>query len=174
MAKFIVVDEKRCLACRQCVISCALAHSDADSVIDAAVDGKTLTSRIHLEATGETSVPVHCLHCDDAPCMASCKVDAISRTEPDGPVLITADECIGCTLCVKGCSYGAVTMTVDDDGKKKAVKCDLCVERTAVGDEPACVAACPTRAISYCELNDDARARQREAARTLAADVTTG
>jgi len=175
MAKYIVVDERRCLACKQCMLSCALAHSDADSVFEAATGDQRPTPRLHIEAAGDVPVPVYCLHCDDAPCMDSCRVDAITRADADAPVLIVDDECIGCRLCVKACPYGAVVMTFPDGSKKgKAVKCDLCVERTSAGLEPACVEACPTEAISYRALDDEARARQREAAEGLTASISTG
>ena len=170
MAKLIVVEEQRCLACRQCVLSCAVAHGEADSVIDAVVVGETLTPRVRIRAAGDTNVPVHCLHCDDAPCMAACKVDAITRLDPDGPVLITADLCIGCRLCVKACPYGAIEM-IGQGKKGKAVKCDLCVDRTEAGLEPACVVACPTNAMSFCDLDDDARAAQRETAQAFAVEI---
>ncbi len=171
MAKLIVVDEERCLACRQCVLSCALAHGEAESVVDAVVVGETLTPRVRVKASGDTNIPVHCLHCDDAPCMAACKVDAIGRVEADGPVLITADLCIGCRLCVKACPYGAIEM-IGEGKTGKAVKCDLCSERTEAGLGPACVSACPTEAISYCELDDEARAAQRQTAEAFAAQMS--
>ena len=171
MAKFIVVDEKRCLACKQCVLSCALAHSDADSLVDAVVGGETLTPRVHVEAAGDMAIPMQCRHCEDAPCMMVCPTEAIRRCESDGPVLITQDQCIGCHCCILACPFGIIEMSADGAA---AVKCDLCIERTQEGEEPACVAACPTKAIRFCELDDEAKARRRRAAQKLTAEVTSG
>ncbi len=172
MAKFIVVDETRCLACKQCAIECALAHSDSDSIVDAVVEGKRLTSRVHVEAGGgDAAIPMQCRHCEDAPCMMVCPTEAISRCESDGPVLITADQCIGCRCCLLACPFGIIEMSPDGAA---AVKCDLCIERTSQGETPACVAACPTKAIRYCELDDVAKARRREAALKLTADAASG
>nr|WP_237267830.1 4Fe-4S dicluster domain-containing protein [Tessaracoccus flavus] len=33
-------------------------------------------------------------------------------------------------------------------------KCDLCRDRLAVGEKPACVAACPSRALDFGEIED--------------------
>jgi len=48
------------------------------------------------------------------------------------------------------------------------IKCDLCVDRTRAGEPPACVAACPTGALEFAELDDYLRRRRREAIRRIA------
>ena len=172
MAKFIVVDETRCLACKQCVTECALAHSDSESFVDAVAVGQRLTSRVHVEAGGaDVAIPIQCRHCEDAPCMMVCPTEAISRCESDGPVLIAADQCIGCRSCLLACPFGIIEMSFDGAA---AVKCDLCIQRTSQGEAPACVEACPTKAIRYCELDDMVKARRREAALKLTSNAAPG
>jgi anaerobic carbon-monoxide dehydrogenase iron sulfur subunit len=168
VAKFIVVDETRCLACKQCVTECALAHSEAETLVEAVVDGASLQSRVHVEPAGEAAIPMQCRHCEDAPCMMVCPTEAISRCESDGPVLIDVDRCIGCRCCLLACPFGVIDMSAEGAA---AVKCDLCIGRTTEGQEPACVAACPTKAIRYCELDDQTKARRRQAAQRLATDL---
>jgi len=145
VAKVIVVDEARCLACKQCVIECALAHSEATSLAEALSAGVPLQARIRLEPTETGAVPVQCRQCAEAPCMVACPVDAMSR-EGDGPVLIDAELCVGCRLCVKACPYDSVWMA---SVGRLAVKCDLCIGLPG----PACVAGCPTGALRLCIKN---------------------
>jgi Fe-S-cluster-containing dehydrogenase component len=49
------------------------------------------------------------------------------------------------------------------------LKCDLCAERLAAGAEPACVVACPTRALVALEEADVNRAKRRQTAVALVA-----
>ena len=170
MAKFIVVDEAHCLACRQCMTDCALAHAEAKSLVEAVTGETPMQPRVHVRTTEQGVVLVRCQHCEDAPCIESCPKDAISRAEGDGPVLIDADLCIGCRLCMKACPFDAISMSVAEE--RKVVKCDLCADRTEAGQEPACVLACPTKAIRYCELDEEMKARRRELAEALAAAKT--
>ncbi len=167
MAKFIVVDEIRCLACKQCMAECALAHSEAESLVDALADGAKLQARVHITQGARGVMVVRCMHCEDAACIEACPKDAISRDGDDGPVLIDAELCTGCQLCIKACPFDAVSMSASEE--RKVVKCDLCVKCVPAGEEPACVLACPTRAIQYCELDEEAKAHRRQLARQLAA-----
>ncbi len=150
MAKRIAVDQRRCMACKACVIECALAHSPAASVADALADGLVLQPRIHVEAVGEAAIPVQCRHCLDAPCMAVCPKGAISRAGQGTPVLVDDELCIGCGFCVLACPFGAIDKAREG---KLVVKCDLCIARTEAGEEPACVSACPTAALKYGEAS---------------------
>ena len=57
-------------------------------------------------------------------------------------------ECTGCWMCVMVCPYGIIRSLPEE---RRAVKCDrICFDDT---DEPACVRACPTGAISYAEVD---------------------
>jgi len=47
------------------------------------------------------------------------------------------------------------------------LKCDLCEERQATGKGPACVDACPTKALRYVEVEDEARDKRRRVIREL-------
>ena len=172
MAKIIITDEGRCLACKSCMIACAMAHTEAETLV-AALGGESLPqSRLHVEPGGAYGVPLKCRHCEDAPCITVCPTEAISRASADGPVILDQDRCIGCRFCMIVCPFGVIDMSRDG---KAMIKCDLCIERTKEGELPACVAACPTGAMEYVELNDYLRQRRRQAAQRIAAgaDKTT-
>jgi DMSO reductase anchor subunit len=55
------------------------------------------------------------------------------------------DQCIGCQYCTLTCPY-----EVPQYSKKRGIvrKCDMCSDRLADGEPPACVQACPNEAIS--------------------------
>ncbi|HEU5449964.1 MAG TPA: DmsC/YnfH family molybdoenzyme membrane anchor subunit, partial [Acidimicrobiia bacterium] len=56
-----------------------------------------------------------------------------------------ADECIGCQYCTWNCPYSVPVFQPD---RRIVTKCDMCLPRLDAGLEPACVGACPTKAIS--------------------------
>ncbi len=164
MAKIIVVDEERCLGCKSCELECALAHTDARTLVEAMRSGESLKPRLHVEPAEPFGMPMQCRHCEDAPCIAICPTEAICRLSPDGPVLLDDDRCIGCKLCMLVCPFGVIDMSRD---QKAMIKCDLCIERTEAGELPACVSACPTGAMKFAELNDHLRAKRREVVRRI-------
>jgi carbon-monoxide dehydrogenase iron sulfur subunit len=47
------------------------------------------------------------------------------------------------------------------------VKCDLCIERTKIGREPACVEACPTKALKLVDEEKIAASKRQRSAREL-------
>jgi NADPH-dependent glutamate synthase beta subunit-like oxidoreductase len=57
------------------------------------------------------------------------------------------NRCIMCgASCVQSCPYDVMQFNQDI---YKAVKCDLCVEKRARGEPPACTTVCPTRCIFW-------------------------
>jgi len=165
MGKVIMVTVEKCLACKSCEIACALAHSQSEVLEEAITEQPKPRRRVTVEAVGEFGVPMQCRHCEDAPCITVCPTAAILRHQADGPVLIEQDRCIGCKFCIVVCPFGVIE--VSDDGKIM-VKCDLCIERTKAGQQPACVEACPTKALKLVDEKDLAASKRRLAARELA------
>lgn len=170
MPKMVVVNTERCLGCKSCMLACALAHAEARSLVEAVTTGTPLEPRIHVEPGGRFGIPLHCQHCEDAPCVAVCPTEALRRAAPGAPVLLEAERCIGCRYCLVACPFGVIGLSRTG---KASIKCDLCVERTKAGEEPACVAACPTGALVFCEVEAWLRERRlRAAERVAAAEVT--
>ncbi len=162
--KGIIVEIEKCLACKSCEIACAVAHSKSKVLQEAVQELPKPQRRVTVQAAGEFSVPLQCRHCEDAPCIAVCPTAAIHREDADGPVLIEQDKCIGCKYCLVVCPFGVIE--VSHDGKVM-VKCDLCFERAKAGQEPACVEACPTKALKLGSEKDLAARRRRRAAQDL-------
>jgi len=165
MGKVLMINIERCLACKSCEIACALAHSKSGLLEEALTESPRPQRRVTVEAVGEFGVPMQCRHCEDAPCIAVCPTAAIHRHQADGPVVIEQERCIGCKFCLMVCPFGVID--VSSDGKVM-VKCDLCIERTRVGQEPACVEACPTHALKLVDQMRLADARRQVAAQELA------
>jgi len=152
MARYgLYIDIRRCIGCYTCVVACKNWHQ-----IRAGYDG----SRIRLLDLSEgeypdisrTILPIPCMQCDNAPCIAACPVAAIYKRE-DGIVVIDKEKCRGCEgrPCIPACPYGVLYYREDEDAVDK---CDLCLERIDLGLEPYCVAACPTEAMIFGDLDD--------------------
>jgi len=97
------------------------------------------------------------MHCEDALCVTVCPTGASYKRAEDGIVLIDPEICIGCKLCSWACPYGAREF---DEEAGVMRKCTLCVDRIydkslpEAEREPACVAACPSRARHFGDLAD--------------------
>jgi formate dehydrogenase iron-sulfur subunit len=93
----------------------------------------------------QQTVTTACHHCLDPACMKGCPVGAYEKDPVTGIVKHLDDQCIGCQYCTLTCPY-----EVPQYSKKRGIvrKCDMCSERLAVGEAPACVQACPNEAIS--------------------------
>ena len=162
--KAIIINIEKCLACKSCEIACAVAHSKAGVLEEAITEWPKPQRRVTVEAAGEFGVPMQCRHCEDAPCITVCPTQAIYRQQAEGPVLINPDLCIGCKFCLVVCPFGVIDISRDG---KAVTKCDLCIERTKMGEEPACVEACPTKALKLASEEELAAERRRAAAREL-------
>lgn len=163
----VVVNPARCVGCLSCELACAIEHSTTGDLYETVRRGEKPGYRITIESLDRQAIPVHCSHCEDAPCQASCPTGAIYRREEPGPVLFDHERCIGCTMCLHACPFGVITV---HPAGKKVLKCDLCIVRLDHGRQPACSEACPTRALVFCDEDDVAQAkRQLSAQRLLAA-----
>lgn len=145
---YFIVDIDRCWGCKTCQTACNTEHGYKAS------DGWPIeVFRIeNLSDRGEAVcdfLPVLCQHCDTPDCLGACPSNAIVKGE-DGIVFTKEENCNGCGRCVEACGYGAVLLRKTIDGKKKAMKCDLCVERHERGFLPSCDQHCIGQAFQLC------------------------
>lgn len=96
------------------------------------------------------SVSAACMHCEKPICVEVCPTQAMHKRD-DGVVLIDAEKCIGCRYCEWACPYGAPQFS-ETDGKM--TKCNFCEDLLAKGENPACVASCPARALEFGEIGE--------------------
>jgi molybdopterin-containing oxidoreductase family iron-sulfur binding subunit len=175
----MAVDAAKCRAdCSECFTACHAAHNVPD-IGNPKEEVKWIWperfehvfhaeshSRVP-EAIRTRSVPILCNHCDNPPCVRVCPTAATFR-RPDGIVMMDSHRCIGCKICLAACPYGArsinfrnprpfiATLNPDFPTRSKGVieKCNFCEERLARGMEPACVLACPERALVFGDTED--------------------
>jgi anaerobic dimethyl sulfoxide reductase subunit B (iron-sulfur subunit) len=95
-------------------------------------------------------ISVACNHCENPLCLNVCPAAAISKRE-DGVVLIDQEACIGCRFCEWACPYSAPQFN-EELGKMS--KCNFCYDYLDQGKPPACVGACPSRALMYGDLEE--------------------
>jgi len=149
--KRIEFDASRCVGCFSCQVACK-QENDLPPTADCTpgTTGPAWRKVIKIE-TGEYGsesidyLSVSCLHCSDAPCIKECPTSAIIKRAEDGIVIIDRNKCTGCKLCMQVCPWGA--LQVGEDGVVQ--KCNLCLPRLEQGKEPACVTACPTKALRF-------------------------
>jgi Fe-S-cluster-containing dehydrogenase component len=169
----LVIDLDICVGCHACAVACKEWNDGGDfgPVPDADPYGAephgVWFNRVHSYAVeqdtqrGTREMTVHfprsCLHCETPACVTVCPTGASYKRAEDGIVLVDEDKCIGCQLCAWACPYGAREISAK---RGTMQKCTLCVDRIynetldSADRQPACVAACPTRARHFGDLGD--------------------
>ena len=138
--------EEMCVGCRSCAIACQAVRGLAAEATPLVVD---ISEEINNEGELKLRFAAEaCRHCADAPCVEACPVEAI-YIEESGKVSVNEEECTSCGDCVEECPYSVMFL---DQERETAVKCNLCSARVAMNLKPACVAACPGKAIYAGEL----------------------
>ncbi len=136
------VDLDRCSGCKACVAACHSLNG---------LDPLETWRDVGLLAGGTTQLPVMqhvttaCHHCLEPACMSACPVNAYEKDPFTGIVKHLDDQCFGCQYCTLACPYDVPKY---NPAKGIVRKCDMCSDRLADGEAPACVQACPHEAIS--------------------------
>lgn len=164
MNRFVVADASKCIGCKTCEIACAVSHNNGQL---ATMTSAQFVARLKVIKSGSVTTPVMCRQCDNAPCANVCPTGAIIRENES--IQVIQERCIGCRGCALVCPFGAMTVTseITETGaaKSQALKCDLCAGNPK---GPACVSACPTKAIAIVypdNLENQIKNRQQRAAR---------
>jgi len=136
------VDMDRCTSCKSCVSACHSLNG-----LDAGESWRSVGVVIGTGPTGPTqqTVTTACHHCVEPACLAGCPVDAYDKDPITGIVRHLDDQCIGCSYCTWTCPYDVPRF---NERLGIVRKCDMCSDRLADGEAPACVQACPTGAIA--------------------------
>ena len=158
MSGVIKVRAERCLACNRCRLACFVEHSLSKTLIGAIAEEPRPWAGVQVRRAGVLAVPTSCRQCEAAVCAAACPTGAMHRDAAGEPVVVEKRLCVGCAACVMVCPYGVPRMAA---GMAHILKCDQCVERVRQGEEPACVAACPTGCLTFVPL--EARCEGRDA-----------
>jgi formate dehydrogenase iron-sulfur subunit len=135
------LDMTQCIGCKCCVVACNEQNGNPAEIqwrrvgeIEGGVYPETMR---HYLSMG-------CNHCLEPTCMTGCPVNAYTKDPLTGIVLHSAERCIGCQYCTWNCSYGVPQFNPE---RGVVGKCDMCHGRLTDGREPACVDACPEKAI---------------------------
>jgi Fe-S-cluster-containing dehydrogenase component len=178
----MVIDTRKCLdypGCTKCMDACRQDHnvpciSDSAHAINwiwqapfQDVFASQESPYIQIKRKDEP-VLVLCNSCDSPPCVQVCPTGATWKRKEDGIVMMDWHRCIGCKYCIVACPYGARSFNFVDPRpyikqlnpnfptRHEGVveKCIFCPERLAEGKPPACVEACPAKAIVFGDVND--------------------
>jgi formate dehydrogenase iron-sulfur subunit len=95
------------------------------------------------------NVKTQCMQCLEPTCVSVCPVGAMTKSEL-GPILYSADRCIGCRYCIMACPFDIPKFEWDGGMFAVIGKCQFCAQtRLAEGKLPACAESCPTGALKF-------------------------
>lgn len=141
------VDLDACTGCKACVVACHSLNGLDETEAWRDVGFITGGSRA---APYQQTVTTACHHCADPGCLNGCPVLAYEKDPITGIVRHLDDQCIGCQYCILKCPYD-----VPKYNERLGIvrKCDMCHQRLAEGEAPACAQACPTHAIKIVKVS---------------------
>jgi anaerobic dimethyl sulfoxide reductase subunit B len=148
-------DSSSCSGCKACQVACKDKHGLEVGrlwrrVYEVTGGDWIQVGQAWLSTVFAYNISMACNHCEQAICMEVCPSRAITR-RPDGIVLIDNQKCLGCRYCAWACPYGALQY---DQAAGRMTKCTFCYDEIDRGRPPACVAACPLRALDFGDLAD--------------------
>src|SRR5689334_2909025 len=141
------VDLDSCSGCKACVVACHALNGLEEN--ESWRDVGLVHGGSHA-APFQQTVTTACHHCADPGCLNGCPVLAYEKDPVTGIVRHLDDQCIGCQYCILKCPYD-----VPKYSERLGIvrKCDMCHNRLAEGEAPACVQACPTHAIKIVKVS---------------------
>ncbi len=177
----MVVDLSKCRqkeGCKDCIAACHREHN-VPQINDRAHEVKWIWKEQYANVFPENAAQytevaerggpalVTCNHCANPACVRVCPTQATWKRE-DGIVMMDWHRCIGCRYCVAACPYGSrsfnwvnprpyiTKLNPNYPTRTQGVveKCTFCEERLAKGQLPACVEACPAKAIVFGDIED--------------------
>lgn len=165
----LLYDATLCIGCKTCVVKCQEAnHLEPDpSGIDARYDAPLALSaraktviKLYRGDDGDSYMKAQCMHCIDPACVSACMIGALTKG-PNGIVQYNVDYCVGCRYCEIACPFNVPKFQWTSNSPQ-IVKCELCRERLAQGQQPACTEVCPRHAVVFgkrAELLQEAKQR---------------
>jgi len=136
----LIFNQERCLACRACELACSVTHSGSQRLETAIAEALPPKRRVTIAAGKDGVDALRCEQCAEPLCAFSCKSGALHRDPISGWIALEESRCVGCFMCMMVCPHGIRP----DPATDHVVRCDVCLGR----ETPACVAACPTGALS--------------------------
>jgi anaerobic dimethyl sulfoxide reductase subunit B (iron-sulfur subunit) len=146
-----LVNSDACSGCKTCQVACNDRHDLPAGVhwrrvYEVTSGGWQKKGSAWIPTVSAYYLSVTCHHCAVPLCATSCPSDAIWKRD-DGLVILDQTRCTKCQKCAYDCPYGVVQN--DGRGNDPLSKCDGCAEDVDAGRLPACVAACPNRALEF-------------------------
>lgn len=170
----LLYDATRCVGCQSCVAACAQANNQAsgapaNGLYQIAYDLNSTTRNIiklyrPTDGKSYSYVKQQCMHCVDPACVAGCMFKGLRKDPKTGVVSWNSKLCVGCRYCEIACPYH-IPKFQWEGYNPRIVKCELCKERLAKGEQPACSSVCPVHAVIFgkrSELLAEAKRRIKE------------
>ena len=172
----MLIDLRRCTACKACVAGCVAEQKSPPGVIYRPVYEEEMGTFPNVK---RRFTPRPCQQCDNPPCVEACPNKGENKATwkaKNGIVMINYTQCIGCGKCVIACPYKARTLDAgafhtegtprleeydmaptweyskkwprqkNESPNGNARKCHFCLHRLKNGMVPMCVSTCICRA----------------------------
>ena len=155
----LLIDVTKCSGCHNCFLACRDEYYGNDYGSYSApqpLDGQFWMQVKEIERGSYPKpkvdyIPLPCVQCEAAPCIAVAADNAVYRRE-DGFVIIDPKKAKGQKAIVNSCPYRVVFWNQELDIPQK---CTMCAHRLDEGEkQPRCVEACPTGALAFGDLDD--------------------
>jgi Fe-S-cluster-containing dehydrogenase component len=160
MARFsILIDVNKCNGCYNCFLACRdeyygndyPGYSAAQPLNDHFWMQVKEIERGTYPKPKVAYIPMPCMHCQAAPCIAASENQAVYRRK-DGIVMIDPEKAKGQKEIVNACPYRVIFW---NEEKQLPQKCTMCAHRLDAGEkQPRCVESCPTGALAFGDLDD--------------------
>ncbi len=146
-------DQSRCTACHACAVACK-----SWNMLD---PGPVKLARVFEWETGVfPELQIHalfapCYHCANPACVTAAGDGSLIKEPTYGAVLIDPAKATNASLRAawNACPYGAIAFD-SNAPNATAYKCNMCIDRLQNNQLPACVTACPMRALDFGPLSD--------------------
>jgi formate dehydrogenase beta subunit len=159
----LLYDTTRCIGCKACVTACSEANGlvpdpgESQGLYQAPDSLNAHTKniiKIYRAADGHewSYMKQQCMHCLDPTCVTACPLSALTKGQ-FGIVSWNGTTCLGCRCCQIACPFN-IPKFEWSQVNPKVVKCELCRERLAIGQDPACTTVCPRKAVIFGNRED--------------------